>query len=69
MSLFIPYAVINHYRFSAIDVLHQKSTNYDTRIFASGITKTFTAHVHGTLLCHVRAATPLVKVHRHYTHS
>jgi len=67
VSLFIHYAVINSYRFSAIDILHQKAMNCHTRIFASGITKTFTAHVHGTLFCHVRTATPLVKVHRHYT--
>lgn len=64
MSLFFPYAVINSYRFSAIDVLHQKAMNYHTRIFASRITKTFTAHVHGTLFCHCYS---VGEVHRHCT--
>jgi len=58
MYLFIPCAVIDSYRFSAIDILHRKATNYHTRTFASRIMKTFMAHVHGTLFCHVGTATP-----------
>ena len=48
-SLFIPYAIINNRRYSAIDVFHQTAMNYHAPILASRIAKTFWAHVHGTV--------------------